>query len=93
MAEQDLYRREGLPWRSLELPDSSPVVSAIGHSFRILDEYSQQLAKGLDELKLTLDCKVASSDFCLRCCLTGFTFCACCEDREVGRLFTPLRVG
>ena len=48
MAEQDLYRREGLPWHGLELPDSSPVVSAIGHTFRILDEYSQQLAKGLD---------------------------------------------
>ena len=48
MAEQDLYRREGLPWPGLELPDSSPVVSAIGHTFRILDEYSQQLAKGLN---------------------------------------------
>ena len=46
MAEQELYRREGLPWHGLELPDSTPVVSAIGHTFRILDEYSQQLAKG-----------------------------------------------
>ena len=48
MAEQDLYRREGLPWPGLVSPDSSPVVSAIGHTFRILDEYSQQLAKGLN---------------------------------------------
>ncbi|CAL1152247.1 unnamed protein product [Cladocopium goreaui] len=49
MAEQDLYRREGLPWPGLVLPDSSPVVSAIGHTFRILDEYSQQLAKGFEK--------------------------------------------
>lgn len=49
MAEQDLYRREGLPWPGLVSPDSSPVVSAIGHTFRILDEYSQQLAKGFEK--------------------------------------------
>jgi len=49
MAEQDLYRREGLGWHGLELPDSTPVVSAIGHTFKILDEYSQQLAKGFEK--------------------------------------------
>ncbi|CAK8993911.1 unnamed protein product [Durusdinium trenchii] len=49
VAEQDLYKREGLPWIGLELPDSTPVVSAIVQTFKTLDEYSQQLAKGFEK--------------------------------------------
>merc|ERR1719210_3252467 len=47
-AEQGLYRREGLPWVGLNLPDSQPVVNCISQVFRTLDEYSQQLAKGFE---------------------------------------------
>ena len=49
LAEQKLYAHEGLPWTHLDLPDAAPVVSAIGQSFRVLDEYSQQLAKGFEK--------------------------------------------
>ncbi|CAK8994536.1 unnamed protein product [Durusdinium trenchii] len=49
VAEEALYRREGLPWYGLQLPDSTPVVSAISQTFRILDECSQQLAKGFEK--------------------------------------------
>ncbi|CAE7567292.1 XI-2 [Symbiodinium natans] len=48
-AEQNLYRREGLPWTGLNLPDSMPVVTAIACCFKTLDEYSQQLAKGFEK--------------------------------------------
>mmetsp|Transcript_76768 Transcript_76768/g.148280 ORF Transcript_76768/g.148280 Transcript_76768/m.148280 type:complete len:1301 (-) Transcript_76768:29-3931(-) len=48
VAEQSLYKREGLPWCSLSLPDSQPVVNCITQVFRTLDEYSQQLAKGFE---------------------------------------------
>jgi len=48
-AEQNLYRREGLPWTGLTLPDSTPVVTAIACTFKTLDEYSQQLAKGFEK--------------------------------------------
>ncbi|CAJ1449598.1 unnamed protein product [Effrenium voratum] len=58
VAEQALYRREGLPWHGLQLPDAAPVVSAISHTFRILDEYSQQLAKGFE--------KTSDESFCQR---------------------------
>lgn len=46
-AEQDLYKREGLPWTGLALPDATPVFNAIGQVFRTLDEYSQNLSKGV----------------------------------------------
>jgi len=48
VAEQSLYKREGLPWVGLSLPDSQPVVNCIAQVFRTLDEYSQQLAKGFE---------------------------------------------
>merc|ERR1719210_1101910 len=48
VAEQSIYKREGLPWCSLNLPDSQPVVNCITQVFRTLDEYSQQLAKGFE---------------------------------------------
>mmetsp|Transcript_106948 Transcript_106948/g.312762 ORF Transcript_106948/g.312762 Transcript_106948/m.312762 type:complete len:1388 (+) Transcript_106948:67-4230(+) len=41
VAEQSLYKREGLPWAGLTLPDSQPVVNCITQVFRTLDEYSQ----------------------------------------------------
>jgi len=50
VAEQAIYRREGLAWQGLALPDSTPVVSAIQQTFRTLDEYSQQLAKGFERM-------------------------------------------
>eukprot|EP00913_Durusdinium_trenchii_P017698 g16637.t1 len=43
------FCRQGLPWIGLELPDSTPVVSAIVQTFKTLDEYSQQLAKGFEK--------------------------------------------
>jgi len=49
VAEQDLYKREGLPWLGLALPDSTPVVNSIVLTFKTLDEYSQQLAKGFEK--------------------------------------------
>ena len=42
-----LYKREGLPWIGLDLPDSTPVTNCIGSVFKTLDEYSQQLAKSV----------------------------------------------
>jgi len=56
VAEQALYRREGLPWLGLNLPDSTPVVTAIACTFKTLDEYSQQLAKGFE--------KTSDENFC-----------------------------
>mmetsp|Transcript_17422 Transcript_17422/g.38375 ORF Transcript_17422/g.38375 Transcript_17422/m.38375 type:complete len:1359 (+) Transcript_17422:100-4176(+) len=47
VAEQALYKREGLPWIGLDLPDSTPVTNCIGSVFKTLDEYSQQLAKSV----------------------------------------------
>merc|ERR1719210_318262 len=47
VAEQSLYKREGLPWVGLTLPDSQPVVNCISQVFRTLDEYSQNLAKNV----------------------------------------------
>jgi len=47
VAEQDLYRREGLEWTDLELPDATPVFNTIAQVFTTLDEFSQQQAKGL----------------------------------------------
>eukprot|EP00931_Biecheleriopsis_adriatica_P032680 TRINITY_DN1903_c0_g1_i3.p1 TRINITY_DN1903_c0_g1~~TRINITY_DN1903_c0_g1_i3.p1 ORF type:complete len:1260 (-),score=358.72 TRINITY_DN1903_c0_g1_i3:147-3926(-) len=47
VAEQALYEREGLPWIGLTLPDSTPVVSAIGNIFETLDDFSQRQAKGI----------------------------------------------
>lgn len=49
VAEQELYKREALPWVGLPLPDSTPVVTAIVQTFKTLDEYSQQLAKGFEK--------------------------------------------
>eukprot|EP00435_Cladocopium_sp_Y103_P015380 s3168_g3.t1 len=49
VAEQELYKREALPWMGLDLPDSTPVVTAIVQTFKTLDEYSQQLAKGFEK--------------------------------------------
>merc|ERR1719210_703657 len=48
VAEQNLYKREGLLWTGLNLPDSQPVVNTISQVFGVLDDYSQQLAKGFD---------------------------------------------
>jgi len=47
VAEQGLYKREGLPWTGINLPDSTPVVNCIGSVFKLLDEYSQQMAKSV----------------------------------------------
>uniref|UniRef100_A0A7S2QBP6 Myosin motor domain-containing protein n=1 Tax=Zooxanthella nutricula TaxID=1333877 RepID=A0A7S2QBP6_9DINO len=44
-AEQELYRREGLPWEGLPLPNAEPVFATIGQVFKTLDEYSQNLMK------------------------------------------------
>uniref|UniRef100_A0A7S0FM48 Myosin motor domain-containing protein n=1 Tax=Pyrodinium bahamense TaxID=73915 RepID=A0A7S0FM48_9DINO len=41
VAEQSLYKREGLPWIFLNLPDSQPVINCVTQVFRTLDEYSQ----------------------------------------------------
>lgn len=46
-AEQDLYKREGLPWVGLPLPDAQPVCITISQVFKTLDEYSQNLTKGV----------------------------------------------
>eukprot|EP00747_Dinoflagellata_sp_TGD_P131602 gnl/TRDRNA2_/TRDRNA2_174989_c4_seq6.p1 gnl/TRDRNA2_/TRDRNA2_174989_c4~~gnl/TRDRNA2_/TRDRNA2_174989_c4_seq6.p1 ORF type:complete len:993 (-),score=284.64 gnl/TRDRNA2_/TRDRNA2_174989_c4_seq6:136-3114(-) len=46
-AEQSVYKREGLPWVGLALPDSQPVVKAIDQVFTTLDSCSQQLVKGI----------------------------------------------
>jgi len=47
-AEQSMYTREGLAWLDVEVSDSLPVVNCIGHIFRILDDFSHQVAKGLE---------------------------------------------
>eukprot|EP00747_Dinoflagellata_sp_TGD_P207774 gnl/TRDRNA2_/TRDRNA2_81310_c0_seq1.p1 gnl/TRDRNA2_/TRDRNA2_81310_c0~~gnl/TRDRNA2_/TRDRNA2_81310_c0_seq1.p1 ORF type:complete len:1197 (+),score=330.67 gnl/TRDRNA2_/TRDRNA2_81310_c0_seq1:378-3593(+) len=47
VAEQAVYKREGLPWTGLSLPDSRPVVTAIHQVFTTLDSCSQQLVKGI----------------------------------------------
>jgi len=46
-AEQELYRREGLPWTGLALPNAQPVCNAISQVFKTLDEYSQNLSRGV----------------------------------------------
>jgi len=46
-AEESLYKREGLAWTEITLPDSQPVVNCIAKVFLKLDEYSQQVAKGV----------------------------------------------
>mmetsp|Transcript_1678 Transcript_1678/g.5033 ORF Transcript_1678/g.5033 Transcript_1678/m.5033 type:complete len:1255 (+) Transcript_1678:46-3810(+) len=58
-AEQDLYRREGLPWTRLSLPDSQPVVGCLAQVLRTLDECCQ-LASGLGIGSAT------DASFCLR---------------------------
>jgi len=47
-SEQALYRREGLPWSDLALPDSQPVVLCIGQVFKTLDDFSARLAQGME---------------------------------------------
>jgi len=46
-AEQELYKREGLPWIGLALPDAQPVFNTINQVFKTLDEYSQNLSRGV----------------------------------------------
>lgn len=46
-AEQEFYTREGLPWMGLSLPDATPVFTTIGQVFKTLDEYSQNLSRGV----------------------------------------------
>jgi len=46
-AEQELYKREALPWIGLPLPDAQPVFNAIAQIFKTLDEYSQNLTRGV----------------------------------------------
>lgn len=48
-SEQQVYKREGLPWTTMTLPDSEPVVSCIGQVFKTLDDFSCRLAKGFGE--------------------------------------------
>lgn len=57
VAEQSLYKREGLPWKGLDLPDSEPVVSCIAQVFRTLDDFSSRLAKGFGEAQHCSDIK------------------------------------
>merc|ERR1719408_232544 len=49
VAEQELYKREGLPWTGLTLPNSDPVVQCIGQVFKSLDDFSSRQAKGFGE--------------------------------------------
>eukprot|EP00929_Paragymnodinium_shiwhaense_P105641 TRINITY_DN7068_c0_g3_i1.p1 TRINITY_DN7068_c0_g3~~TRINITY_DN7068_c0_g3_i1.p1 ORF type:complete len:1368 (+),score=413.56 TRINITY_DN7068_c0_g3_i1:90-4193(+) len=49
LAEQDVYRREGLAWTDLPVPDSTPVVRCIGQVFTTLDDFSSRLAKGMEK--------------------------------------------
>merc|ERR1719424_90172 len=55
VAEQDLYKREGLPWTGLQLPDSAPVVNCISQVFKTLDDFSGRLAKGFGEAQQCSD--------------------------------------
>jgi len=50
VAEQSLYKREGLPWMGLNLPDAAPVVNTISKIFLQLDELSQQFATGMEKV-------------------------------------------
>jgi len=56
-AEQELYNREGLPWTGLPLPDAQPVFQAIGQTFKTLDEYSQNLTRGVGNATDKTFCK------------------------------------
>eukprot|EP00929_Paragymnodinium_shiwhaense_P105643 TRINITY_DN7068_c0_g4_i1.p1 TRINITY_DN7068_c0_g4~~TRINITY_DN7068_c0_g4_i1.p1 ORF type:complete len:1542 (+),score=475.62 TRINITY_DN7068_c0_g4_i1:137-4762(+) len=49
LAEQDVYRREAIPWTDLLVPDSQPVVKCIAQIFTSLDDFSGRLAKGLEK--------------------------------------------
>jgi len=60
-AEQLLYKREGLPWTGLELPNSEPVVNCISYVFKTLDDFSSRLAKGFGEAQ-----QVSDDRFCER---------------------------
>jgi myosin heavy subunit len=49
VAEQNLYRREALPWTDLAIPDSKPVVGCVSQVFTTLDDFSSRLARGLEK--------------------------------------------
>jgi len=46
-AEQDTYKREGIPWCGLALPDSGPVITCITSVFRTLDVLSKNVSNGV----------------------------------------------
>jgi myosin heavy subunit len=47
-AEQGLYKREGLEWTELPVPDSKPVVDCIMQVFSNLDDFSHRQARGME---------------------------------------------
>eukprot|EP00746_Dinoflagellata_sp_MGD_P162844 gnl/MRDRNA2_/MRDRNA2_90577_c0_seq1.p1 gnl/MRDRNA2_/MRDRNA2_90577_c0~~gnl/MRDRNA2_/MRDRNA2_90577_c0_seq1.p1 ORF type:complete len:1463 (-),score=363.35 gnl/MRDRNA2_/MRDRNA2_90577_c0_seq1:195-4583(-) len=57
--EQSLYKREGLPWEGVKLPDSTPVVSTVSTVFKVLDEFCMHQSKGLEGK--------TDANFCERC--------------------------
>jgi len=64
-AEQDMYKREALPWTDLPMPDAGPVVRSIDQIFLTLDDFSGRVSKGMEKdatddkfcAKLTTDAK------------------------------------
>ncbi|CAD7932363.1 unnamed protein product [Amoebophrya sp. A25] len=47
VAEQHMYRSEGLQWTDIALPDAGPVLGDISHVITVLEQSNQERAKGM----------------------------------------------